>query len=111
MAQKIQIQLVDDLNGNEAQETVRFALDGNEYEIDLTTENASTLRDALSTYVDNSRKSSGRGNGRPRGASKGVGNREETQRIRQWAQENGHKASSRGRISAEIRDAYNAAQH
>lgn len=108
MAQKVQIQLVDDLNGEEAQETVRFALDGNEYEIDLTTDNATTLRDAFATYTDKARKSSSRG--RPRGASKN-GNREETQRIRQWAQENGHKTSSRGRISAEIRDAYNAAQH
>jgi hypothetical protein len=112
MAQKVNIQLVDDISGEEAQETVRFSLDGANYEIDLTTDNAAKLRDALSTYVENGRKAQGRGPGQPRGtstASKTTGDREELQKIRQWAQENGHNVNSRGRISSEIRNAYNAA--
>ncbi len=110
MAQKVQIQFIDDITGEEAQETVRFGLDGNNFEIDLTTENAANLRKSLSTYADKGRKAPGKGAGRPRGAATSS-NREETQRIRQWAQKSGHNPNSRGRISAEIRDAYNAAQH
>lgn len=114
MAQKVSIELVDDLTGEEAQETVQFGLDGTSYEIDLTNDNATKLRDALSSYVENGRKSQGKGAGRQRGAAasgKSGGEREEVQRIRQWAQENGHDVNSRGRISSEIREAYKAANH
>ncbi|MHA7146545.1 histone-like nucleoid-structuring protein Lsr2 [Arthrobacter sp. TmT3-37] len=112
MAQRVQVQLVDDFNGEEAQETVRFGLDGSEYEIDLTTENASELRSALSQYVDVARKASGgrRGQGGQRGNSMSRTKRDEVQKIRQWAQDNGHNPSSRGRVSQAIVDAYNEAQ-
>ena len=112
MAQRVQVQLVDDLNGEEAQETVRFGLDGSEYEIDLTTDNASELRSALSRYVDVARKASGgrRGQGGQRGNSTSRTKRDEVQKIRQWAQDNGHNPSSRGRVSQSIVDAYNEAQ-
>lgn len=115
MAQRIQVNLVDDLNGEEAQETVRFGIDGTDYEIDLTTENAEELRSALSEYVDKGRKAkTGR---RGQGGQGGQGfssapsksKREETQKIRQWAQDNGHNPSSRGRITQAIVDAYNEA--
>ncbi|MEG9250344.1 Lsr2 family protein [Arthrobacter sp. Soc17.1.1.1] len=111
MAQRVHIELVDDLNGEIAQETVRFGLDGVEYELDLTTENAATFRSAVSEYADKGRKVTG---GRPgrrsqRGNLPGNSRREEVQRIRQWAEENGHNPSSRGRVSQSIVDAYNAA--
>ncbi|MUK02812.1 Lsr2 family protein [Vibrio cholerae] len=111
MAQRVQVQLVDDLNGEEAQETVRFGLDGSEYEIDLTTDNASELRSALSQYVNVARKASGgrRNQGGQRGSSTSRTKRDEVQKIRQWAQDNGHNPSSRGRISQSIVDAYNQA--
>lgn len=114
MAQKVQVHLVDDLNGEEAQETVRFGLDGTEYEIDLTEENAGNLRSALTEYVDKARtaKTRGRKNqgGQKSTTTSGSGrSKEETQQIRQWAQDNGHNPSSRGRITQSIIDAYNQA--
>lgn len=112
MAQRVQIHMIDDLNGEEAQETVRFSLDGSEYEIDLTADNASELRSTLSQYVDGARKASGgrKNHGGQRGSSTSRAKRDEVQQIRQWAQDNGHNPSSRGRISQSIVDAYNKAQ-
>lgn len=111
MAQRVQIQLIDDLSGAEAQETVRFGLDGTEYEVDLTTENAAELRQALSKYVDKGRRATAGRKGRsgPHGTSTGTSRRDEVQQIRQWAQDNGHNSSARGRISQSIVDAYNEA--
>ncbi|MEG9247850.1 Lsr2 family protein [Arthrobacter sp. Soc17.1.1.1] len=114
MAQRVQVQLVDDLNGDVAQETVRFGIDGIDYEIDLTTENAQKLRSTLSDYVDKARKAkTGRrgqgGQKTPTSASTGRAKREDTQQIRQWAQDNGYNPSSRGRITQSIIDAYNEA--
>ncbi|THJ65657.1 Lsr2 family protein [Arthrobacter echini] len=114
MAQRVQIELVDDLTGDVAQETIRFGVDGTEYEIDLTTENADKLRTTLTEYADKGRKASGRrGQGSKSPASSGTAldkaKREETQRIRQWAKDNGHTTSSRGRVSQSIVDAYNEA--
>lgn len=112
MAQRVQVELVDDLNGEVAQETVRFGVDGTDYEIDLTTENAEKLRSTLSEYVGKARKARG---GRKNQGSQQTGSgarskREDTQQIRQWAQENGYNPSSRGRITQSIVDAYNEAQ-
>src|SRR5512138_1573289 len=56
MAQKVQILLTDDLDGSEAAGTVRFGLDGTDYEIDLSEKNESVLRDALAQYVGSARK-------------------------------------------------------
>jgi hypothetical protein len=114
MAQRVQVQLVDDLNGEEAHETVRFGLDGTDYEIDLTTDNANNFRSALSEYVDKARKANagGRKNqgGQNNTTSSGSGrSREETQAIRQWAQDNGLNPNARGRINQSILDAYNQA--
>ena len=110
MVQRVQIHMIDDLNGEEAQETIRFGLDGTEYEIDLTTDNASKLRSTLAQYLNVARKSSGgrRGQG-GRGTSTSRAKRDEVQKIRQWAQDNGHNPSSRGRVSQSIVDAYNEA--
>lgn len=108
MAQRVQVQLVDDLNGEEAQETVRFALDGTDYEIDLTGQNAEQLRAALSGYVDKGRKAgSGKQSSGSQKSASSRPKREDTQQIRQWAQENGFNPSSRGRITQSIIDAYN----
>ena len=60
MAQKVTVTLVDDLDGGQADETVEFALDGVSYQIDLSNENASELRDALSSYVSSARRAGGR---------------------------------------------------
>lgn len=108
MAQRVQVQLVDDLSGDEAQETVRFALDGTDYEIDLTTQNAESLRNALSAYVNKGRKAtSGKPQSSGQKSAPSRSKREDTQQIRKWAQENGYNPSSRGRITQSIIDAYN----
>ncbi|MHA7284194.1 histone-like nucleoid-structuring protein Lsr2 [Arthrobacter sp. TMS2-4] len=111
MAQRVQVELVDDLNGEIAQETVRFGVDGTEYEIDLTTNNAEKLRSTLAEYVNKARKATGRKSQRSStsGTSTNRSKREDTQQIRQWAQDNGHNPSPRGRISQTIIDAYTAA--
>lgn len=111
MAQRVQVNLVDDLNGEEAQETVRFGMDGTDYEIDLTTKNAQKLRSVLSEYVEKARKARGRkGQGGQQATSTSRSKREDTQQIRQWANDNGYNPSSRGRITQSIVDAYNEAQ-
>jgi len=101
MAQKVQIILEDDFDGGAADATVAFGLDGAEYEIDLSDANASALRDALAPWVANARKVGGR---RRRGSKVALAST--TSDIRAWAQENGYEVSSRGRVSSEIREAY-----
>ena len=107
MAQKVQVLLVDDINGAEAAETVTFSLDGASYEIDLTVANAKKLRDDLSTWVGHARRAGGRKNIR-RGAAGGA-RRGDLGAVREWARNNGHKVSDRGRISADILAAYDKA--
>lgn len=109
MAQKHIVQLVDDINGAEADETVSFALDGARYEIDLSAENAANLRQTLSLYIDNARKAS-RTTMRPLGAPRrGTrADREQTAAIRRWARKNGHKIGDKGRIPIHIVEAYHA---
>ncbi len=113
MAQKVQVLLVDDLDGGEADETVSFALDGTTYEIDLTDEHAAQLRDAFAPWVGAARRAGGgragaRSTGRSRSSSGGA-DRERVQEMREWARNNGHKVSERGRLSAAVTEAYEAA--
>ncbi|MDD7834488.1 MULTISPECIES: histone-like nucleoid-structuring protein Lsr2 [Paenarthrobacter] len=105
MAQKVKIILVDDLDEGSADETVRFGLDGVSYEMDLSTANAASLRKALEPYVAKARKTSGRAT---RGRATAARNQDSAQ-IRQWARDNGYTVNSRGRIQAEIQEAYQKA--
>ncbi|WP_298177319.1 Lsr2 family protein [Saccharomonospora sp.] len=111
MAQKVFVSLVDDLDGSEADETIEFGLDGVNYEIDLSAENAEELRDALAQYVEHARRSGGRKRPSSRGAAKSPArsatvDREQNQAIRAWARKNGYEVSDRGRIPSEIVEAY-----
>jgi hypothetical protein len=114
MAQKVQVLLVDDLDGGEATETVSFALDGSTYEIDLSKKNADDLRNAFAKYVGSARKA-GRStttSGRSSGSSRGRGSstamdRDQAAAIRSWAKKQGLKVSDRGRIPATIIEQYN----
>ncbi|MFC8411767.1 Lsr2 family protein [Arthrobacter sp. NPDC057259] len=107
MARKVHVQLIDDISGEEAQESVRFALDGVEYEIDLTRENTAGLRKALEPYIAGGRRiRSSTAGQRSRAATS---SREQTQRIREWAGANGYNPSARGRISQDIMKAYEEA--
>lgn len=107
MAQKVQVLLVDDIDGGPADETVTFGLDGVSYEIDLTTTNAGKLRDALGPWLGHARKVGGRSARTT--ASRSRSSRGDAQAIRDWAKAHGHKVSERGRISAEVKAAYEAA--
>ncbi|HEY5820924.1 MAG TPA: Lsr2 family protein [Propionibacteriaceae bacterium] len=104
MAQRVQIILEDDYDGGNADETVSFALDGAEYEIDLSSGNAAGLRDTLAPWLAHARKTGGR---RKRGSK--PADSSSTSDIRAWAQDNGHEVSSRGRVSADVREAYEKA--
>jgi Lsr2 len=105
MAQRVQVILEDDYEGGQADETVAFSLDGAEYEIDLSSKNAARLRDALAPWTAHARKTGGR---RRRGG-KSSGGSNSSSDIRAWAAANGYEVSSRGRVSAEIRQAYDKA--
>ncbi|MFD7917643.1 Lsr2 family protein [Streptomyces sp. NPDC059740] len=111
MAQKVQVLLVDDLEGGEADETVTFALDGKTYEIDLNTANAEKLRESLADFVKAGRRTggrstAGRGSGKSRASS---GGNPDTAKIRAWAKKNGYNVNDRGRVPADIKEAFEKA--
>jgi hypothetical protein len=112
MAQKVNVQLVDDLDGSTAESTVEFGLDGVHYAIDLSSDNSAQLRDAVAAYVARAKRTGGRKRrgGRPSdttGASRA--DRKRTQAIREWAREQGMDVSDRGRIPADLVQAYDNA--
>jgi len=112
MAKKVTVTLVDDFDGDgAADETVEFGLDGVTYEIDLSSKNAKKLRDDLKLWVEKGRRVGDRRRG---GRSTGTGrrasiDREQSAAIREWARRNGHNVSTRGRIPADVIDAFHAA--
>lgn len=110
MAQKVQVILVDDLDGGEAEESVSFSLDGVTYEIDLSSANAEALREAVAPWVGHARRVSGRtGKGRGPGRPRAAAAKADLGDVRAWARESGYQVSDRGRVSAEVMTAYDAA--
>ncbi len=112
MAKQIIHKLVDDLDGGDADETVKFALDGVQYEIDLSNKNAEKLRDLFAPYVAAGSKV-GRGGvvvgGRAaRGRGSATADRAQNKAIRDWAKREGREISDRGRIPQEIVDEFHA---
>lgn len=108
MAQKTQVTLVDDLDGGTAAETVRFAIDGRNYEIDLSTRNVGNIRKAFLPYISAGRRLSSpkHGRGRPyRRIEVDV----DPAAVRAWAIANDYEIAARGRVSAAIVAEYRAA--
>jgi hypothetical protein len=106
MAQKVQVVLIDDIDGGPADETLTFAVDGTSYVIDLSTANAARLRNAMAPFVGHARKAPGRsGVRRPRSAGGG-----KSAEIRAWARERGLPVNERGRIPADLAAKFEAAQ-
>ena len=106
MAQKITVELQDDLDGGPADETVRFGVDSAEYEIDLSAENATKFRRQLAPFIEHARKArrvQRRDAGRPASA------RERSSHVRAWAKDQGIAVSDRGRIPAGIAEQYDVA--
>jgi len=108
MAKKTVVLLEDDIDGSEATETLSFALDGSEYEIDLNDGHANELREALERFTNAGRKVSG-GRGRPVARTKSSGGGPDAKAVRMWAAENGIPVNTRGRIQAEVVEKYEAA--
>jgi hypothetical protein len=117
MAQRVQVLLVCDLHDDEVEgaETVAFGLDGSSYEIDVCEDHAAELRDAFAPFVGAARRAgraaapAQRRGARASRPSGGNGDRERVQEIREWARNNGHKVSERGRLSSVVVEAYEAA--
>ena len=102
MAQKIQTLFIDDLDGSEAEGTVRFGLDGAEYEIDLNEEHAKDLRDALARYVSAARQAGGGARRPARGGRRTSATGLNTTEVREWAKAQGVEVKDRGRVPAEL---------
>ena len=109
MAQKVTVQLVDDVDGGAADETVTFGLDGMSFEIDLSAAHAAQLRDSLATWISAARKN--KAAAAKRGAAPKAKNSEglDLTAVREWARAAGHAVSDRGRISSTLLDQYRAA--
>ena len=117
MAQQTTVRFIDDLDGSDATGSVGFSLEGRNYQIDLSDENAAKLRDALAPFIDVARKLGGRSSRRPGRTQRQTAvaekparsTREDASAIREWAREHGHQVSDRGRISADVQAAYDKA--
>ena len=105
MAQKIIVELEDDIDGGPADSTFRFGVGGTEYEIDLSKENRKTAEEQFGFYVQHARKVSGSGR---RTRARSAPDRNRSNEIREWARQHGHKVSERGRIPAAVIAEYDA---
>jgi Lsr2 len=108
MAQKVNVLLVDDIDGSDADETMQFGLDGTHYEIDLNSDHAQELRGQLERYVKAARKVTGSA-GRSARVRRTTANDAKNKEIRNWARERHLDVNERGRIPADIMAQYEAA--
>jgi hypothetical protein len=114
MAKRTIHMLIDDIDGGQADETVRFAVDGVQYEIDLSKKNAAKMRNVLTRYIEAGSKvgrvasTAVRAAASPRGRGPATVDRDQSRAIREWAQGKGIAVSDRGRIKQEIVDRYHA---
>lgn len=112
MAKHTITRLIDDLDKGEADETVKFGLDGVQYEIDLSSKNAAKLRELLDPYVEKGRRLGKVAVGAPArrrtAAAPASTDRAQNKAIREWAKSKNKKISDRGRIPEEIVAEYHA---
>lgn len=102
MAQKHVIELIDDLDGSTATQSLTFSLDGVDYEIDLNEDHAGELRSSLAKFTDSARRTGGRKRAVTDSKAAGLS----TKDIRSWAMAEGLEVNARGRIQASVIDAY-----
>jgi len=107
MAQRIQTLLIDDLDGGEAAGTVRFGLDGTEYEIDLSAAHSGELREALELYLAHARRAGGAAMRAVRGRRGGAP--VDSVKVREWAKGQGIEIKDRGRVPADVVEQYKTA--
>ena len=108
MAQKVSVELRDDIDGGHADETLRFGFDGADYEIDLSDKHARAFRKQLAPFVGHARKL-GRGVARRASRTRTAAARKRSGDIRAWAKDHGIEVSDRGRIPASVVEQYKAA--
>jgi hypothetical protein len=106
MAQQMQILYVDDIDGSEAEGTVRFSYRGTDYEIDLSKKNADKFARNLEPYRAAARRVGSAGRRAARGSRPA---RHDQSAVRDWARSQGLKVSDRGRIPADVLSKYEAA--
>lgn len=110
MAQKVTTEFIDDIDGSVAERTFTFAVDGTNYEIDLSTSNIAEFNAAIGGFVESARRVKASGSGyKARATSGAQADREQLRAIREWAKGQGLPVSDRGRISREIRAKFDAA--
>jgi len=111
MAQKVQTLLIDDLDGGEAEGTVRFGIDGTDYEIDLSAKHAEALRKALEPYLGAARRAPGSAARRPGRTGRRVASAAapDPTAVRGWAKSQGIDVKDRGRVPAELVAKFKAA--
>jgi Lsr2 len=103
MAQKVQTLFIDDIDGGEAEGTVRFGLDGADYEIDLSAAHSKALRKAAAKYIAAGRKVSGPARRRGQGSGrKNSGSGPSPSEVREWAKAQGIEVRDRGRVPSEL---------
>ncbi len=105
MAQKVETLLIDDLDGSHAEGTVRFSVDGTDYEIDLSASHAQQLRDALAPYISAARRA---GASSRRTGQKTARPPDPTE-VREWARAQGIDVKDRGRVPADLIAKFKAA--
>ena len=111
MAQYTVVQMKDDLDGTEAQQTIYFSLDNRDYVIDLNDKNAAAFRAQFAQYIEAGRKpDNAAAAAKPRRAARGAAVEPDPSAVREWARANGYEVSERGRVSLKIIEAYRAAR-
>jgi hypothetical protein len=109
MVKKVLVSLIDDFDGKPADETVQFGLDAVSYAIDLSAKNAKKLREHLQPWVNAGRRTGGSRRRRGVGTGGASIDRKQSAEIRNWARRSGYEVASRGRIPADVVDAFRAA--
>ena len=110
MAQRVTRTFIDDIDGSEAERTFTFAVDGASYEIDLSTQNIKEFNDAIAGFVESSRRVKASGQKARSTSANGSGrSREQIQAVREWGRNNGFTVNDRGRIPANLQQAFDAA--
>lgn len=103
MAQRVEVKLVDDLDGSEATDSITFGFEGIEYAIDLNTKNAEAFRKAIAPYLGAATRV-----GKGRKSSAGAAKKSNAKEVREWGIQNGYDVPARGRIPAEVQQAFDA---
>lgn len=99
------VELIDDLDGSKADQSLIFSLDGVDFEIDLSDANAEELRSTLERYAEKARRTGGRKRSMTETRAEGPSSKD----IRAWAESQGLQVSIRGRVQSTIVDQYLAA--